>query len=936
MVKGASHQERDYDFGRRMFALRVAIGVSQAVLGDILRVSRHAVGGWETGITYPKAGHLKQLIALALDHHIWAAGSEVVEIHALWRAAHQNVLLDETWLASLLAPHGMRNRDDRQPKSGDPTSSPFRIPISTSRIPTERPSLPYQPTPFFGRETELREIARILADPACRLLTLLGPGGIGKTRLAVEVAARQVELFADGVVFVPLATAATPQQIVTAIGDALHLRFAGQSDPTASLLESLRARHNLLVLDNFEHLLEGADLVHAILQSARRISILATSRERLNLQSEWLLDVEGLTYPPDDPPPMSAGPGRADATTYSAVQLFLQRARQIQQTFPVTPATITTIVNICRHVAGMPLAIELAASNLRSVPLAEIERQILSSLDMLATTLRDMPPRHRSLRVVFDQSWSLLDEPERALFRQLAVFRGGCTVHAAVQVADATLPLLTTLVDKSLLRQDSVSTRQGAMEETRFDMLEPVHEYAFEKLAIHGEAETLRRRHATYYLALAEMVAARWEDPAANATVEQLDLEYNNMRAALEWARDSDHALGLQLATALTRFWHSRAYLSEGRVWMEELLAGEEMDPNPVEREIRARALRSAAWLAADRHDFAYAERLLEQSRSLDRNMQEKGDQTSLLLNAALQARAVGRYGRALPLLEEALARHRAAGDRGRLSDRGLGWSLYLLALVVREQGDFARATRLLEESVDLHHELGDGEGWAQCRLGLGDVARDLGDAAGVRKHTEESLAVYRAFGTQWALGFAFNNLAVAAYLEGDLPQALALVNDSAALFRRQRSDASLAEVLVTQGNILRAQGEEAAAYEALIEALRLAWVVGPRLVVVGALEGLAVVLAQRGQAEWAARLLGAAAVSRERMGTPVRPVDRSTLEQTRETARAALDAETFTSMWEAGSREPLEQSLDTIPSAAPFDALPLRAIDLTRSDETV
>jgi WD40 repeat protein/tetratricopeptide (TPR) repeat protein len=401
------------------------------------------------------------------------------------------------------------------------------------------------------------------------------------------------------------------------------------------------------------------------------------------------------------------------------------------------------------------------------------------------------------------------------------------------------------------------------------------------------------------------------------------------MRAALQWARDSDLTLGLQLATALTRFWRSRAYLTEGRAWMEELLAGQDpstgsgqaLDPNPPDREVRANAIRSAAWLAADQHDFAGAERLLERSRALDRSVQETEDETGLLLNAGLQARALGQYGRAVRLVEDALARQRATGDRGTLARRGLGFSLYVLALVVREQGDFARAMALLEECIELHREYADREGMAQGRLGLGDVARDLGDAAGIRKHTEESLAVYREFGTQWATGFALCNLAVAAYLEGDLAQALGLIDDSVALFRRQKSDASLAEVLVTRGHILRARGEDVAAYEAFVEALRLAWVVGPRLIVVAALEGLAGVLAQRGEAARVAWLLGAMASLRDRISTPVRPVDQPMLEQARAAAQTALDAETFAGIWEAGSREPLEQILGTIPDVALFDA---------------
>jgi predicted ATPase len=290
--------------------------------------------------------------------------------------------------------------------------------------------LPFQPTPFIGRGAELTELARILAAPTCRLLTLLGPGGIGKTRLAIEAAAGQTAAFRDGVAFVALASVRTHNQIVSAIGDTLGLSFAGQPNPTVHLLGALRARHMLLILDSFEHLLASTDLVSDILAEAPQVTILVTSHERLNLQAEWLFDVEGLAYPPEDPHmPVAA------LTDYSAVQLFVQRVTQVQPGFSLPEATLATIARICRHVAGMPLAIELAAAEVRNVPIALIEQQIRASLDGLATTLRDVPARHRSMRAVFDHSWNLLSEPERMLFSQLAIFRGGWTIEAAEAVA---------------------------------------------------------------------------------------------------------------------------------------------------------------------------------------------------------------------------------------------------------------------------------------------------------------------------------------------------------------------------------------------------------------------------------------------------------------------------------------------------------------------
>jgi predicted ATPase/transcriptional regulator with XRE-family HTH domain len=331
--------------------------------------------------------------------------------------------------------------------------------------------------------------------------------------------------------------------------------------------------------------------------------IQSTSRERLRVQAEWLFDVDGLTYPPEDQHVSATVQGLADLMDYSAVELFVQRARQVQPGFSLSFPTLTTIVRICQYVAGMPLAIELAAAGVRTLSLAEIERQIGANLDVLATTHRDVPIRHRSMRAVFEHSWQLLSEGERALFSYLAVFRGGWTAAAAEAVCTqgqrqkakgknedseapllpftfSVLPLLTALVDKSLVRQDRAETwssaehaAPNAAETPRFVMLEPIREYALEQLAARGEVEALRHAHASYYLALTEAAAAQWDSPTADVAIAQLNREHDNLRAALAWARDNDLTLGLQLGGALWRFWRRRGLISEGRVWLSELLA---------------------------------------------------------------------------------------------------------------------------------------------------------------------------------------------------------------------------------------------------------------------------------------------------------------------------------------------------------------------------
>jgi tetratricopeptide (TPR) repeat protein len=345
----------------------------------------------------------------------------------------------------------------------------------------------------------------------------------------------------------------------------------------------------------------------------------------------------------------------------------------------------------------MPLAIELAAAGAHSLSLAQIERQIRASLGALVTTLRDIPPRHRSLRAVFEHSWSLLSEEERVLFSHVAVFRGGWTMAAAEQVAGATLGVLTALVDKSLVRSSSVAMEGFTTDavpnapEPRFTLLEPIREYALEQLLARGEAEMVQHAHASYYLALAEAAAAQWDSPTAEAALAQLDREYDNLRAVLLWACDGgDRTLGLQLGVALRRYWQRRGYYGEGCAWLEELLVADDT-ADPAATATRLGGLETAAWLASDQHDYVRASQLFEQSTALRRSLGERESETQRLSNAARQAGAAGQYAQATALLEDRLAYFRACADRGSWSSGGLGMTLYELGLSLREQGSFAR-----------------------------------------------------------------------------------------------------------------------------------------------------------------------------------------------------------------------------------------------------
>jgi predicted ATPase/DNA-binding CsgD family transcriptional regulator len=340
-------------------------------------------------------------------------------------------------------------------------------------------NLPYQSTPFVGRSAELAAIERQLAEPGCCLLTLIGPGGIGKTRLAVEAASRQLQHFNDGVYFVPLASIGSSQFIVSSIGDALNLSFFKQSDPKTQLLNVLSKKSVFMVIDNFEHVLDGAGLLSDILGCSTKLKILITSRERLNLQEEWLFQVEGMRFPP-----RHAASSIVDIMDMDAVQLFVRQARRVQPGFSLTErVNWDAVIHTCQLVEGMPLGIELAATWLRVMPASQIAERIAHDPDFLAASTRNVPERHRSIHALFEHSWNLLQPVDRSVFMKLAVFRGGFDLQAAQQITGASIAAVVTLIDKSLVRPEHSG---------RYDMHELLRQCAYDKLVESGEAETTR------------------------------------------------------------------------------------------------------------------------------------------------------------------------------------------------------------------------------------------------------------------------------------------------------------------------------------------------------------------------------------------------------------------------------------------------------------
>ena len=495
---------------------------------------------------------------------------------------------------------------------------------------TYRNNLPLQPTPLIGREKEVSEVCDLLRHDETRLLTLTGPGGTGKTRLALQAAADLLDDFPDGTFFAPLATLTEAELFLPAVAETLGVREIGEQPLAETLKDYLRERRMLLLLDNFEQVLGAAPTVTELLAGAPGLKVLATSRAPLGLYGEHEFPVPPLTLPDlERPPPLER------LTQYEAVGLFLERARALKPDFTITNESAPAVAEICVRLDGLPLAIELAAARIKMLPPRAMLQRLTSRLKLLTGGARDLPERQRTLRATIEWSFALLDQGEQLLFARLAVFSGGRTLEAIEAICDSEGDLgveafdgISSLLDKSLLRQE-----EGPDGEPRFVMLETVHEFTREKLQGSGEAEEIRRAHAEYFLILAEEADPELRGPHQLEWLERLEAEHENMRAALSWASERKEVeVALRLGGALGWFWSMRGYQSEGRRWLEEALA---MDGR-VSSEVRAMALAGAGWLAENQGDLDRAKEASEEGLELLANAEREASETKLRLLACL------------------------------------------------------------------------------------------------------------------------------------------------------------------------------------------------------------------------------------------------------------------------------------------------------------
>jgi predicted ATPase/transcriptional regulator with XRE-family HTH domain len=606
-------------------------------------------------------------------------------------------------------------------------------------------NLPPQTTPFIGRQAELDEITSLLAGPDCRLVTLVGPGGAGKSRLSLRVAEAQLGLHRHGVYLVPLAGIASSQLLPSAIAAAINVELLGKSDPGRQLLNVLQNKQMLLLLDNFEHLLPGTGLLEDLLHEAPGVTLLVTSRAPLKLHAEWVFPLTGLPFPDTA--------SEDDFEHSPAVDLFLRSSHRLRVNFTLLEIDKPPLVRICQLVDGLPLAIELAASWTHLLSGHEIAREIERGINILATSARDVPARHRSMRAVFDHSWKLLLEEERIILRQLSVFRGSFTRQAAEQVAGASLDLLSALVDKSLLR---LLPRSGNTQ--RYDLHELVRQYSHERLEEAQEADQAYDRHLDYYLQLAETAEPNLLGPDSLTWLDRLARDHDNLRAAFSWATNSAPAYhgeeAQRFVRALMWFWAVRGPLNEGLRWAERALSLES-DHAPS----RAGAVWVAGYFSHFIGDHSTAHQMLEQGVAMCRQLGPSGArELAWALNFLGMEESYTDLAAAQAWLEESLALWQELHD-----PCGIAPALLNLGYNAWEQGDYDNARRLFEKGLEAARASGDPSWLILANNCLGELAADRGDDIRARSLYGEALQICQELRSNW---WAAESLALLARLE--------------------------------------------------------------------------------------------------------------------------------------------------------------------------
>ncbi|MEZ4867603.1 MAG: tetratricopeptide repeat protein [Caldilineaceae bacterium] len=658
-------------------------------------------------------------------------------------------------------------------------------------------NLPAQVTPLLGRQAAVAAVQALLRWADVRLVTLTGPGGVGKSRLGEAVAWTLLADFADGVFVIELAAVRDPQLVLSAIAKTLEVRDQDSTPLHQRLQEYLQEKQCLLLLDNFEQVIGAAPRVLALLRACPQVKVLVTSRETLRLRGEQEFPVPTLA--------------QADA-----VDLFVQRAQAVQPTFTLDTSTAAVVTSICQQLDYLPLALELAAAHSKVLAPAAILARLQDRFAFLIGRTRDLPDRQRTLRATLDWSHELLTVEEKRLFQRLAVFIGGRSLEAVTTVCNPVddkritplsvdmLDVLTALLDKSLLYQTPSTTG-----EPRFMLLLTIHDYASAQLAGSGEADALRQRHLDYYLALAEQAEAELTGANQILWLNRLDAELDNLRAALDYALMSGEIeLGARLSAALRRFWGMRGYVGEGRQWLEALLApSQERSPLTLSPLTRAKALSAAGTLAEAQSDYEQAVTLQQEALALRRAHGDKTGVAVSLNNLGFLAENQGDYRTARSMYEETLALSRAIDYK---LYRVI--SLINLGRLLHALGEYTSARDYAAEGLALNRVMGNQWGIALSLDNLGNLALSQGDYPAARGYYEEALAIRQGFGGKWGIATSLQNLGELNQRQGHYAVAQTLYAESLALRKEIRDQAGIAGVLHSLAGLHHELGDSTAA----------------------------------------------------------------------------------------------------------------------------
>jgi predicted ATPase/transcriptional regulator with XRE-family HTH domain len=902
-------------FGTLLRYHRLTAGLSQEALAERAGISAAAIAALEGGRRTAPRPETLALLAGALG---LSAGDR----------------------ATLIAAAGTRDA-----AGAGARAAPSPLPPSP---PPALPTWPIPPTALIGREREEAAVAHLLRpEERGKLVTLTGPGGVGKTRLALAVAATLQDTYADGVSFVDLSPLRDPALVAPTVAQALGLREEGSRGAREALLTSLRERKLLLVLDNFEQVVDAAPLLGELAVTCPHLAVLATSRSALGVRAEQRFAVAPLAVPD------ARHPAVEEVENFSAVRLFVTRARDAQPDFSLDAANVHAVTEICRRLDGLPLAIELAAARVVLLPPKALLERLERRLGLLTRGARDLPQRQQTLRAAIDWSHALLTAEEQTLFRRVSVFAGGGTLDAieAICDPDGTLDafgVAASLVDKSLLR-----TERG--DEPRIGMLETLREYAGERLNEAGETARLSQAHAAYYLALAEAAEPGLRGAEQATWLKRLEEEHDNLRAALQWTlQEADAEVGLRLGGALWQFWYLHGYIGEGRHWLAQLLALPADNARRTVALARVKVLSGAGTFAEFQGDYARARTLLDEGLDISRThgdaggiatglndlgvladsqgdiaratalytqaealFRDLGDAwgTALVLsNMGYLERERGAYARAAALHGESVALFRQVGD-----SRNIAFTLNNLSEVVCDQGDYGRAAALCEESLALRRSLGDTWGIAISLASLGTVAQAQGAYERAMALYEESLALFRNLGATWNTACTLDSLSNVARQQGAYARATTLCDESLALFQTLQDTKGIARVLTSAAQVARDEGDLARAERLCRESLTLYRDLGPLIGVLPCLECLARTLSAleedqpTDRLERAVRLWGAVAAQREALGVPLPSADRAAYDRAVAMARASLGEEPFAAAWAGGAALSLEQAMSIV-----------------------